>query len=83
MIDELPTQHGTLIVDDFSLDQMSSVNVVKIESLIQKFNISQCSQYLAHIHGGILDLVFDASNSNAGFSLLSSYIDHFVLFFRI
>ena len=59
LISELPTQHRILIVADFNLDQMLPENVAKVGPVIQNFNISQRSQYLTHIHGGLWDLVFD------------------------
>ena len=71
-----------LIVGDFDLDQMLPVHVVKVDPLNRNFYLSQHSQYSTHIHGGILDLLFDTSNSNT-VSLLSPYSDHFVLFFQI
>ena len=83
MLNELPTQHRMLIVGDFNLDQMLPENIAKIDPLIQNFNLSQRSQYSTHIHGGILDLVFDTSNSSPVSSLPSPYSDHFVLFFKI
>ena len=83
LINELPTQHRMLIVGDFNLDQMLPEHVAKVDPLIQNFNLSQRSRYSTHIHGGILDLVFDTSNSNIVSSLLSSSSDHFVLFFQI
>ena len=67
LINELPTQHRMSIVGDFNLDQMLLEHVAKVNPLIQNFNLSQRSQYSTHIHGGILDLVFDTSNSNAVF----------------
>ena len=67
-----------LTVGDFNLDQMLFEHVVKVDPLIQNFNLSQYSQYSTHIHGEILDLVFDASNS-----MLSPYSEHFVRFFQI
>ena len=78
-INELPTLHRALVVGDFNLDQMFPVNVVNIETLIQNFNLSQGTHWLISIHGGILDLVFDTSNSNAVSSLPSPYSGHFVL----
>ena len=66
-INELPTQHRMLVVGDFNLDQMLLGHVAKVNPLIQNFNLSQLSQYSTHIHGGILGLVFDTSNSNAVF----------------
>ena len=83
LINELPTQHRMFTVGHFNRDQMLPEHVVKVEPLIQNFNLSQRSQYSTHIHGGILDLVFDGSNSYTVSSLLSSYSDHFVLFFQI
>ena len=62
LINELPTQHKILIIDDLNLDQMLPENVAKNDPLIQNFNLSQCSQYSAHIHGGLLNVVFDTSN---------------------
>ena len=83
LINELPTQHRMLIVGDFNLDQMLPEHVAKVNPLIQNFNLSQHSQYSTHIHGGILDLVFDTSNSSAVSFLPSPFSDHFVLFFQI
>ena len=83
LINELPTQHRMLIVGDFNLDQMLPEHVAKVDPLIQNFSLSQRSRYSTHIHGGILDLVFDTSNSNIVSSLLSSSSDHFVLFFQV
>ena len=80
LINEPPAQHGMLIVDDFNLDQMLLEHVAKVDPVVQNFNLSQVSQYSTHIHGGILGLVFDTSNSNTVSSLPSSYSDHFVLF---
>ena len=45
LINELPTQHKILVVGDFNLDQMLPENVVKVNPLIQNFNLSQRSQY--------------------------------------
>ena len=64
LMNELPIQDRILIVGDFNLDQMLPENVAIIAPLIQSFNLSQHSQYSTHIHGGILGLVFDSSNSN-------------------
>ena len=49
--------------------------------ILQSFNLSQHWQYLSHVHGALLDLVFDTSNSNAVSSLPSPYSDHFFPFF--
>ena len=81
LINELPTQHRMLIVGHFNLDQMMLEHVAKVKPLIQNFNLPQRLQYATHIHGEILDLVFDTSNSNAISFLPSPFRDHFVLFF--
>ena len=83
LINELPTQHRMLIVGDFNLDQMLPEHVAKFDTLIQSFNFYQRSQHSTHIHGGILDLVFDTLNSNTVSFLPSPFSDHFVLFFQI
>ena len=83
LINEMPTQHRVLVVGDFNLDRMLLDHVAKFDPLIQNFNLSQRSQYSTDLHGGILDLVFDTSNSNTVSSLPSAYSDHFVLFFQI
>ena len=83
LMNELPIQHRILIVGDFNHDQMLPENVANITPLIQSFDLSQRSQYSTHIHGGILDLIFDFSNSNIVSVLPSPYSDHFVLFFQI
>ena len=83
LMNELPIQCRILIVGDFSLDHMLPENVANIAPLIQNFDLSQRSQYSTHTHGGILDLVFDSSNSNIVSVLPSHYSDHFVPFFQI
>ena len=70
-----------LIVGGFNIDQMLPEHVAKVDPVIQNFNLSQRPQYSTRIHGGILDLMFDTSNSNTVSSLSSPYSDHFVLFF--
>ena len=74
---ELPTQHRIFIVGDFNFDQMLLKSVVKVDSLIQNFNLPQRSQYSTHIHRELLDLLF---KFQAISSLPSPYSDHFVLF---
>ena len=83
LINEMPTQHRMLVVGDFNVDRMLLDHVAKFDPLIQNFNLSQRSQYSTDLHGGILDLVFDTSNSNTVSSLQSAYSDYFVLFFQI
>lgn len=52
-INEMATQHRILIVVDFNLDQMLPKHVAKVDLLIQNLNLSQHSQYSAHIWGNI------------------------------
>ena len=80
LINELPTQHKILVAGNFNLGQMLPDNVAKFDRLILNFNLSQLSQYSTNIYGGLLDLLFDTSNSNAVSPLPSPYSDHFVLF---
>ena len=75
LINELPTQHRMLIVGDFNLDQMLPEHVAKVNPLIQNFNLSQRSHYSTDIHGEILDLVFDTSDSNTVSSLPPPFSD--------
>ena len=82
-ISELSAQYRAQIDGYVNLDQMLPTIVTKIEPLIQNFNLSQRSQYSTHIRGGILNLVFDTSNSNVVSSLSLAYNDLFVLFFQI
>ena len=79
-MNELPIQHRILIVGDFTFDQMLPENIANIAPLIQSLDLSQRSQY---IYGGILNLVFDSSNSNIVSVLPSPHSDHCVLFLQI
>ena len=63
LINELPPQRRVLIVGDLNLYQMLPENVPKVNHLIQNFNLSQRSQYSAHIREGLLDVLFDTPNS--------------------
>ena len=86
LIDELtqlPTAYRTLIVGDFNLDQMLCENIEKINPLIAQFNLHQRSQYSTHIHGGILDLVFDSKSSDLVAWIPSPFSDHFAIIFQI
>ena len=54
LISEVPTQQRILIVADFSVDQMLPKHVAKDNRLFRNFNLSQQSQYSAHLHRGLL-----------------------------
>ena len=72
-----------LIAVDFNLYQTLLKSAATIDPLMKNFNLSQCLQYSIRIHGELLYLVFDTSNSNAVSSLPSPYNDPFVPFFQI
>ena len=64
MIEE--TRHyRTILCGDFNLDQMIKKNVAAFQQLCEYFNFVQHIKYSTHIHGGILDLVFDREGSEA------------------
>ena len=69
LIKEQPAQQRTLIVFYFNLYQMMPENIAKVRPFIQNFNLPQPLEYSTHMHKGLLDLGFDASNSNAVFFL--------------
>ena len=69
LIKEQPAQQRTLIIFYFNLYQMMPENIAKVRPFIQNFNLSQPLEYSTHMHKGLLDLGFDASNSNAVFFL--------------
>jgi len=59
---------------------MLADNVQRFAPLISEFGFNQQSKYTTHNHGGILDLVFDSSDSAKEISWIpSAYSDHFVL----
>ena len=80
---DLPTQHRVIILGDFNADQMLPANEETFVPLIEEFNLKQRSHYSTHIHGGILDLVFDDHNSEPVSWIPSPYSDHFVLLIQI
>ena len=71
--------YRTIIVGDFNADQMLLENVTAYADSSQRFNLTQRSTYTTHVHGGILDLVFDTSKSNLAQWMPTPYSDHFVL----
>ena len=79
----LPPGYRTLVIGDFNLDQMLIENVEMFNPLFQQFNFHQRSRYSTHIHGGILDLVFDDNKSESVEWIPSPYSDHFVLLIQI
>ena len=77
-LDEVKT-YRTILVGDFNADQMLPENVTAYADLCQHFNFSQRSRYSTHIHGGILDLVFDTGKNGPVQWIPSPYSDHFVI----
>ena len=71
--------YRTIIVGDFNADQMLHENVIAYADLCQRFNLTQRSTFSTHIHGGILDMVFDTGKSNPVQWMPTPYSDHFVL----
>ena len=80
---DISSLHRILLVGDFNLDQRLQENVDVVDPLVTQFGFHQRSQYTTHIHGGILDLVFDDRNSDTVSWIPSPYSDHFVLCIQI
>ena len=82
-LNTFPKTQRMVIVGDFNLDQMLDTNVQYIQPLLTEFKLTQRSNYTTHIHGGILDLVFDSSKNKDVLWMPSPYSDHFVLFAQL
>ena len=68
------------MLGDFNIDQRSQSNVDIIEPLLQQFGFVQCSKFTTHIHGGILDLIFDNDKSAKQASWIPTpFSDHFTV----
>ena len=61
---EFPTEYRPLVVGDYNLDQLFYENILMLNGLQQPFHCHQQSHFTKHIHGGILDLVFDSGRSD-------------------
>ena len=57
---ELPTDCRTFVMGHFNLDQLLYENILMLNGLRLQFHLHQLSHFATHIHGGILDLVFDS-----------------------
>ena len=75
----LPTQCQTLVVG--VLDQKLENNVNVVSSLTDEFNFIQRLSFTTHIHGGILDLIFDNKKDDIEEStwIPTPYSDHLFL----
>ena len=69
----------TILIGDFNADQLLPENVDAYTDLCQHFNFHQRCHYSTHIHGGILDLVFDTKKNNPVQWMPTPYSDHFVI----
>ena len=81
-LDEVATCR-TIVLGDFNIDQMLPANVDAFQQFCDTLHFTQRSRYSTHIHGGILDLVFDQKKSDAVQWMPSPYSDHFVVIIDI
>ena len=72
-----------ILCGDFNLDQLLQENVNAFQRLLQEFNLHQRVTYSTHIHGGILDLVFDQARTDAVQWMPTPYSDHFLILIDI
>ena len=80
----LPTNKRTIILGDFNMDQMLSNNVELLQPLVTQFHLHQRVKFSTHIHGGILDIVLDNSDSSEDADWLPCpYSDHFVVIINL
>ena len=83
-LSHLPTSKRTIILGDFNMDQMLSNNVEILQPLVTRFHLHQRVKFSTHIHGGILDIVFDNCDSPEDADWLPSpYSDHFVVVINV
>ena len=82
MIEET-RHHRMILCGDFNLDQLLQENVNAFQRLLQEFNLHQRVTYSTHIHGGILDLVFDQARTDAVQWMPTPYSDHFLILIDI
>ena len=68
-----------ILCGDFNLDQLLQENVNAFNRLLQEFNLHQRVTYSTHIHGGILDLVFDQERKDTVQWMPTYYSDHFLI----
>ena len=78
MIEET-RHHRMILCGDFNLDQLLQENVNAFQRLLQEFNLHQRVTYSTHIHGGILDLVFDQERKDTVQWMPTYYSDHFLI----
>jgi hypothetical protein len=73
--------HRMILCGDFNLNQLLQENVIAFLRLPQEFNLHQRVTYSTHIHGGILNLVFDQERTDTVQTLWmpTPYSDHFFI----
>ena len=57
---ELPTEYRPFVFGDYNLDKLFYENIQMLNGLRQQFHCHQQSHFTKHIHGDILDPVFDS-----------------------
>ena len=83
-IDALPNDCRKIIVGDFNLDVRLQTNKDIIDLFSQQIHMQQKVTYSTHIHGGILDLVFDCNDSKGEADWMPTpFSDHFVIYYNI
>ena len=83
-IDALPYDCRKIIVGDFNLDLRLQTNKDIIDLFSQQIHMQQKVTYSTHIHGGILDLVFDCNDSKGEADWMPTpFSDHFVIYYNI
>ena len=83
-IEALPSEYRKVIVGDFNLDLRLQDNNDLIEYYCNQLDMVQKVDYTTHIHGGILDLVFDINGSTGSTDWMPTpYSDHFVIYYDV
>ena len=73
-----------IMLGDFNCDQRLEENVKRFEEIKQTYNMEQKIQFATHVHGGILDLLFDTNLASNNLEYLPiAYTDHFAIFYGI
>ena len=73
----LEDNYRTILAGDFNMPD----NLDVLDEVLPSTTFHQRSQYSTHIHGGILDIVFDDEKPDPVEWVPSPYSDHFVIIF--
>ena len=80
----LPSEYRKVIVGDFNLDLRLQDNNDLIDYYYNKLDMVQKVEYTTHIHGGILDLVFDINGSTGSTDWMPTpFSNHFVIYYDV